>query len=592
MQRLLRLSGWVVGSSAAALVLWWPAFRSLQATGFGDWQQFHHAWEAGWIALWRFGEWPLWDPFHCGGITIFGNPQSQVFSPFYFLSFLGGPTVGTKLFLVLHAAAGFGGMFAFARQAYGLGRAGSACASAVWAGSGFFAWHGAGGHSAFLPFYFTPLVLFAWRRTADDVRWAAAVAGLFALVLCEGGVYPFPFLVLLCAFDGVARWVRASRAGERWGIARGALVAVPLTALVGAVRLMPILDELRRHPRTMPSVDSLTLLEVLEMLTARSHPWRNPPHPFVWGEYGTFVGWGALALGACGLVVALARRRPSLPVGLVVFGAFMLGDHGPWSPWALLHELPIYDSLRVPSRFAVFFTLYLALLAGTALDAAESGLSWWAVRRFGAWPRLLATAIPHACVLGLCWDLYAVNHVTVARWTRPPVADGPVAARHHLSTLPYGRWYASFPRLNVGSRGCYEAMAFEVPKGLWTGDVPQVRIEARPGATRPGGEVRAWGRTTSTAWAEVALDGPARIVFNQGFAPGWTASVGVAAADPYGRLVVDAPAGTRRILLRYRPPTLAWALGLSLAGAAATLVVGRGRFSLFRVWGEKRISAR
>ena len=66
-----------LGSLAAACALWSPAFFQLQATGFGDWQFFHHMWEAGYVALTRYGEWPLWDPYHCGGITIFGNPQSH-----------------------------------------------------------------------------------------------------------------------------------------------------------------------------------------------------------------------------------------------------------------------------------------------------------------------------------------------------------------------------------------------------------------------------------------------------------------------------------------------------------------------------------
>ncbi|HEX2677869.1 MAG TPA: hypothetical protein VHM19_14550, partial [Polyangiales bacterium] len=103
-------------SLLAAVGLWCPAFFSLQATGFGDWQFFHHMWEAGYVAVTRYGEWPLWDPYHCGGITIFGNPQSQHLSPFYWIAFLVGPTLGSKIFLVLHAWAGFAGMYLLARK--------------------------------------------------------------------------------------------------------------------------------------------------------------------------------------------------------------------------------------------------------------------------------------------------------------------------------------------------------------------------------------------------------------------------------------------------------------------------------------------
>lgn len=522
-------------------------------------------WQAGWVALARFGEWPLWDPYHCGGITIWGNPQSQHLSPLYALAFVGGPTVGSKLFLLVHAAAGFGGMFAFARQGEGMGRVGALLASVAWASSGFFAWHGSGGHSAFLPFFLAPLVLLAWRRAADDPRWAAGVALLLALVLLEGGVYPFPYLTVLLVFDAL---VRLARRGRRGGIVVGGILAALLTALLGAVRVLPIADELRRHPRTMPGGDSLTPAEIIEMLTVRVHEGRRyGDHEFVWAEYGSYVGWGVVALGVLGVLLVLRRRQWALPLGLLWFGGLMLGDHGPLFPWPLLHELPIYDSLRVPSRFAVLFTFYLALAAGTAIDAVVRGLDRFTLR----WPlHVLRRVVPLAVVLGIAYDINAVNEPTIDRWKRAPVATHPVAERHHLSTRNYARWYASLPRLGVGSARCYEAMTFEVARGLWNGDVPQARVEG--GA----GEVRTWGRTTSRAWAEVALTAPARVVFNQNWAPGWRASVGTARADARGRLVVDdVPMGTHRVALVYRPPTLVPALCLTGLGLLATLLVMR-----------------
>jgi hypothetical protein len=268
-----------------ACVMWWPALRSLDATGPNDWQYFLHMWEAGYVALTRFGEWPLWDPFHCGGITIFGNPQSQLFSPLYALAFIVGPAVGTKLFLLAHATAGFAGMFAFARHEQGLGRLAALLASAAWGGSGFFAWHGFVGHSAFLPFYLTPLLLLAWRAAARDPRHSATVAALLTLVLFEGGVYPFPYLCALLAFDSAVRWWAADR---RSGIAVAALLAAPLTAMMGAMRWLPIAEGLGRNPRVVSSTDKVTPAEIVEMLTARHHEWTYGNHEFAWPEYGTY----------------------------------------------------------------------------------------------------------------------------------------------------------------------------------------------------------------------------------------------------------------------------------------------------------------
>jgi hypothetical protein len=554
----------LLGSLAGALLLWFPAFRTLDATGFGDWQFFHHMWEAGYVALTRHGEWPLWDPYHCGGITILGNPQSQHFSPVYLLALLAGPTLGSKLFLLAHAWAGFAGMYVLARK-HELSVAGAVLASLTWAASGFFASHGSGGHSAFMPFYLAPWLLLAWRAAATDVRHAVSVAALLVLTLLEGGVYPFPYFVLLLAFDAGLRLVM--RENVRGVLLAGAVSAV-LTGLGGAIRLLPILEELGRNPRTMQSKDGVTFAEVLEMLTARKHGWRYEGHPFVWPEYVTYVGYGVLALALVGLVWSLRQRKFRVAVGLVVFMGLMMGDHGPASPWALVHRLPVYDSLRVPSRFAVFFTLYLGLVAGLGLDALRARFS------------KLAPAT-YVIIGGIFLDLLIVHFPTINRWRDPPVRTDVVSDRYYLSTLNYGQYYASFPRMHLGSRGCYEAMTFTPAKGLWTGDRPQARV------VQGSGELLDFSRTNNRVALRVRMEEPGRLLLNQNYAPGFHASVGEV-VEHEGKLALTLPAGEHAIALRYLPSTLVPGLVLSALGLLLGLAVWRWGPSLLARYSLER----
>jgi len=78
------------GALLLAALQWFPAFRDPAATGFGDWQMIHHNWEAAYVALARFGEWPLWDPFHCGGVSILGNPDVPQFDQINSVDGVGG----------------------------------------------------------------------------------------------------------------------------------------------------------------------------------------------------------------------------------------------------------------------------------------------------------------------------------------------------------------------------------------------------------------------------------------------------------------------------------------------------------------------
>ena len=103
---------------------------------------------------------------------------------------------------------------------------------------------------------------------------------------------------------------------------------------------------------------------------------------------------------------------------------------------------------------------------------------------------------------------------------------------------------------------------------LWHGEVPQARI-----VPESAGRVVAWGRTSLTVWAEVDLEEPARVVFNQNFAEGWTSGQGSVVEDEV-RLAVDVrSAGRQRVSARYFPPDLPYTVGLSGVGALACVLV-------------------
>ncbi|MEM9070768.1 MAG: hypothetical protein AAGE52_19830 [Myxococcota bacterium] len=547
------------GALVAAALYWSPALWHWDATGFGDWQQFQHQWEAGRAALVRDGEVPLWNPWHCGGVFLFGDPQAQVYSPLFYLLLPFGTVAGLKIFLILHAAIGFAGMFVFARRHTGVGVVAASMASLIWAGSGFFAWHGSGGHSAFLPFYFAPWLLLAWRKAAEAWRYSAAVALIMALVLLEGGVYPFPYFCLLLAFDGL---VQMSDPARRVGVVRAGAIALPLMLALGAFRLIPILNTMERYPRPTAGDDALTLQELYAMLAEREYEYSFPGHEYVWAEYGTFIGTIALALGLVGVVVAV-RRAPWVTVGLLLFGGLTLGRVTDLHPWALLHELPVYGSLRVPSRFAVLLIFYLALGAGLSMDRLTLAL-----RRFhGRFRRRIPQLAPAFLLVVVAVQIGWGNGAVIDRWRKPTVP----ALDHHAeyTILNFGAYtdYATFPARNVSNRGCYTGMtAYHAARDLRVGNVPQARVRQ--------GELRRVRRTANTITADVVLEEAGDVVFNQTWARGWESDGRVVEATRGGSIVVrDVPAGEQRVALRYRPDDMRLALGAGALGAIATLLV-------------------
>ncbi|MCA9583427.1 MAG: hypothetical protein KC416_16620, partial [Myxococcales bacterium] len=434
-----------------------------------------------------------------------------------------------------------------------------------------FAWHGSGGHSAFLPFYFTPWIVILYRRAIDDVRWSAAVAALMALTLFEGGVYPFPFFSLLLIYETLVGWIRP---GKRWETLRAALVTAPLILLMGAFRLAPILDTMSRYPRPTKGADAITMLEILDMLTAQAHA-RKFGHQFVWDEYGTYVGWIGVALFLVGVLWMIWARRWALTGATFLFGSLVLGHGSDFHPWALLHHLPVFDSLRVPSRFAVLATFFLAIGATGAMETARRSFAQHRRRRSGriAYGLLMAGLWFGLAVLVM--DVMETHKPQMRRWNYaalPALAQG--EPYHFVSDSRYYQ-YASFPARNVSNRRCYSGMNYTSARGLWVGKGNQVRF--RP---RRGGKLEAFDRTTNTITAKVTLRKDATLIFNQTYAHGWTASKGTLVPDRHRRMTVTLPKGTHTVVLTYWPPRfLPAALGSALGLLLALLVAlfGRGR---------------
>jgi hypothetical protein len=577
----------------APMIVYCPAGGSCRASldrigGTDDWRHFATLWEAARVALRDFHQWPSWNPYHCGGIVLYQEPEAPFPGPLFLLTFFWLPTaVGMKVWILAHLLAGTLGARALIADEGG-GVPEQILGAAVMAACGFYAEHIGGGHLSFTPFLYLPAIVWGFRRALRDPRYAVLVAALLATTVLEGGTYPAPLMAVALAVEALSR---LGARDDRRALVRVVPAILLLAGLLSAARLVPVLAFLRAHPRPEPIDDVLRLGEVFAFWTTRAHGRGMVGHRYVWPEYDDYVGVVPVALMLAGAALALAGRgddsvrrvrRIDLAVLVVMIWCALGGNRGA-SLFELLHALPVFDSLRVPSRFLGPAMVAFGGLAAAALAAGRRTLAarWPAARRGAG----LAAAL---VAVGVAADVTLTNQRLLQQGIDPPLPAGRASADFFQNPAAvYGRLPA-FPVEGYGTLRCYVALDWRPAPGLWLGHSPQAFV-------RPLGA----GAVTPAVWTpnrleyDVRLSAPAILVVNQNFDLGWRADGGerVGAWTPgearlsdvdrhgfaRGLLAVELPAGTRHLVLRHRPSGL-W-LGLALTALGLLLSVALMRRS-------------
>jgi hypothetical protein len=530
---------------------WWPVIALYPNTQSGDGPPYYKTLEAARVSLVRYHELPLWNPYECGGLPLWDNPQSPVGAPLVLPMFFLGTTATMLLWYVLHSAIGFMCMWLFARMELRLSRAATFVASCVWAFNGFHQQHYSGGHFTFVPFLYFPLAILLWRRAERDDRMAVGLGALVAWMFWEGGVYPLPHLGLILAAETLTRAWPPRRLGP---IVRAAVIVGAMGFLLAASRMLPVVDQLRSHSRSLGVETERLLWSTLkQMFLARSHGRHVDGQQYVWPEWGAYIGPILLTLALVGIIAGGLEN--AWIVALLVYSfLLMMGHEDKLAPWSILkaHIFP-FKEMRVPSRFRCEVTLFLAALVGISLDRLPRMLQRWLLTKSPGAVRGLIVALALVGVgdmIGVGWSWFENT------FQNAPAVPVPASARLFYGG-PNVATMIEQPEQNRGRLQCWDEWGLYAGAPLWEGDVPQARA--------PGATIEVANRTQNTFTIDVSSPGPTTVLVNSSFDYGWRTNVGVV-GEQNKQLVVHVPTGHHHVVLKYWPRWFTLGIALNVLG--------------------------
>ncbi len=584
----------------------WPLLAHPWTLGQRNWDQMNAQRYVVVKTLARFHQFPFWDPWSCGGHAAWGAQESApiVVSPFL-PAYLWLPlAIAERVEIIGWALVGAAGTWVLARR-FTRSTAVRALLVLAFAVNSRWALQVAVGHTWHLLYALLPWTLFFFDRAASPspgdarrtLRDLVLAAGCLALMVYGDAIYPVPQTAfLLVVYACIV--ARATRSWRPVGVLAGCGV---LAAGLSAPKLLPLFEQMQRFPRLIKSEEAIWPWNLPSVLTLRVGDYTAVSSWTVgmWHEWGLYLGWGLLLALVVGVAASRGSRERALKWAGLAMVVFVIGGFHPLAPWRLMHLLPVFKSLHVPSRW-----LYPAVLVlGCAAASGAERLLGRAGDRRAFFEALLGVA-----ALACAVDMGSVAQEPMKQAfvnPSPSIADA-VTPFRQVHRLPPRADYrtnlwdvATLPGVmeNVGTLECvtfpgyHETLRnmFDRMPGLgaWGEDDPDYRGEAYVAEGHGNARITSWTPNEVVVSVSAALPGD-HVVLNQNWDPGWTADgvPAVAYRDAVATVVGEGAApggdGTWTVRFRYRPRT--WSLGLALFAVTATAIAlafaRRGKLAL------------
>lgn len=348
-KKSLRLSQVIKLLLVCTMLLTLPLFQTAELWGQGDWTEVVVHFSAARHAI-AAGQFPLWNPYFCGGFPAWSNPQTYWPSLMFILTWFTGDVIGTKLAIVAYLFIASAGMYALGRRLQ-LAQPAALIAALIYTSNGFIIMHLGVGHLLWLTMAWIPWTIFFLLKSVKQPWYLVPTAISTLLIIIEGQIYFAVYTCILLALFALTWWWHT---GERAIMSRLGSLAV-LIAGLGAVKLLPTLyftQTLGGH--FIPG----TFLPVQEIAAAFLQRGTTTIDP----EHGAYIGMVALLLLLGGIYAAF-RAKNKLYVSLTAITIIFLIVASLPAPLNPLQFLPILRDLRTPTRALVIVMFSISLLA-------------------------------------------------------------------------------------------------------------------------------------------------------------------------------------------------------------------------------------
>jgi len=285
------------------------------------------------------GEFPLWNPYYCGGNVMIAKPQSNYISPFFILHLFLPLMPAIKVNILLHLFMGLVGMYLLGRY-FKWSFIGNITASFIFVINGVVWLKIQEGHYVWIGICWLPFIILFSLKSKEDIKYSL-LAGLFlALAFLDGHAYSvlYTFLLIVVLFI-----VDIAKSKSLRPILP--LIGIGISfLLISAVKLIPLISFISDNPKMTTLVGGYTFYHLILVLVSSN---TIPGLPLMWHEFGAYMGVVPFILFLAGLLL-FWRKLADFTISLIFFILLVMGSNSPINLSKFLHSLPFFSSIYSP----------------------------------------------------------------------------------------------------------------------------------------------------------------------------------------------------------------------------------------------------
>src|SRR3989344_283898 len=570
---------WVAASALCVLITpiaLLPILFSYGDLGISDWDYYFSMHTNVRETISTFHQFPLWNPYTCGGTSALGDPEFPALSPLFLLELVFGTPLGLKLSIYVSIATIALGILFLARK-IGIGVLGALAASLTISFSTVNLLEIVEGHQNILAAMYIPWVLLFWLsayRSAGKKQMYAtmSIAILLALMFFQGGIYLLMYTA--GAFLLMPFFVQYKKRAMLIST-----IAGMLAICLASIKLIPVALWIRQFQDTAYASSAYTLKNLHDVFLGRILYGAEDiilNQGSGWHEYGAYIGPIILILAIIGCI-AYRNNRIVRTLSIFAMVAILISSCGPLLK-PLFDQLPFIPRSNI-SRFILFAIIPLSLLAGFGLDSIQKQSR---LMRIAA---MLLLTLASIDIMSLAYPLasqaFVLPHVTRAINKAPyPIAYSPFDYKTRHEGVDYTRGYdatlAGYGNMTycsvLGPNPAVEIITDEGNKGI-------LSFDNDPKATF---SITTW--TPNNVILQTHTTKKTNAILNANYAKGWFVN-GIPANEIRNRPAISVEPGDAQIEFSYISPGMWEGITISLltiVGIVWTLV----RRSPLPNWGE------